>query len=155
MAINLRILAKRVVNKVDSSSSFTKRVKGENYFVILNIDNVVVKMQSTCFKGKVMIMYQSVDNLKTYTSIFKKILVDHEGFQKLALVILEALAPHHSNKIGNYIKFISFSCDAKFKYENGDNPCVIKINLSNIRVCEKISFPPYLVSIGVFVTCKV
>jgi predicted aspartyl protease len=62
MATNFWILSKRVVNKLDSSSSFTKRVKGENYFVILNIDDVVVKMQGTCFKGKVMNMYQSVDN---------------------------------------------------------------------------------------------
>jgi hypothetical protein len=62
MATNLGILANRVVNKVDASSSFTKRVKGENYFVILNIDDVVVKMQGDCFIGKVMNMYQSVDN---------------------------------------------------------------------------------------------
>jgi hypothetical protein len=55
-------------------------------------------------------------------------------------VILEALAPHHPNKIGNYIKFISFSCDAKFKYEHGDSPCVIKINLSNIRFVKEINF---------------
>jgi hypothetical protein len=67
-------------------------------------------------------------------------LVDHEGFQKLTLVILEALAPHHSNKIGNYIKFISFSCDVKVNYEHGDSPCVIKINLSNIRFVKKINF---------------
>ncbi len=78
---------------------------------------------------------------KNYTTIFKKILVNHEGFQKLTLVILEALAPpHHSNKIVNYIKFISLSWDAKFKYEHGDSPCVIKINVSSIRFVKEINF---------------
>jgi hypothetical protein len=71
--------------------------------------------------------------------MFKKILVDHEGFQKLTLVNFEALAPHHSNKIGNYINFISFSCDIKFKYEH-DSPCVIKIDLSNIRFVKFFNF---------------
>jgi len=89
-------------------------------------------------------------------------LVDCDNFQIVILVISESFASHHFDKIcvGKYIMIINFSCGAKSKYEHGDSPHVIKINLSSTEIMEIATFPIQIMfmfhdSNAKFVTCKV
>jgi hypothetical protein len=137
-------VAKRVSNEASISSSPTQKVKGDKKkLVVLNIDDVVVKMQGACFEGKVMNRYGSWDIGQSTYKCFKADLVDHDSFQTVTLVISESFASHHSNKIhvGKYIKIINFSCGAKSKYEHGDNPRVIKISLLSTKILKIATFP--------------
>jgi hypothetical protein len=72
--------------------------------------------------------------------------VDHEGFYTITLVISEAFALHHFDKIhvGKCIKVINFNCGAKSKYEHGNNPHVIKVNSSRTEIMEIFIFPVQL-----------
>jgi hypothetical protein len=66
--------------------------------------------------------------------------MDHKGFefQTITLVILEAFAPHHFDKIHvtKCIKVINFNCGVKSKYKHGNSFHVIKVNSSRIVIME-------------------
>jgi hypothetical protein len=115
-------------------------MKGKKFFIMLNIDDVEIKMQGACFKGKVMNRYGSWNHGKFTYKCLSANVMDHKGFefQTITLVILEAFAPHHFDKIHvtKCINVINFNCGAKSKYKHGNNFHVIKVNSSRIEIME-------------------
>jgi hypothetical protein len=88
--------------------------------------------------------------------------MDHKGFQTITLVILEAFALHHFNKVHvkKCIKVINFNCAAKSKYEHGNNLHVIKVNSFKTKIVEILLFLVQLMFMHChliidFVVCRV
>lgn len=138
MAANGNVI-KKVSNEASFFSSPTKITKGDQKeLVVLNIDDVAVKMQGTCFERKVMNCYGSWDINKSTYKCLHAYLVNCDNFQTITLVILESFALHHFDKIcvGKYIRIINFNCGAKSKYGHGDSSHVIKIGSLNTKIME-------------------
>jgi hypothetical protein len=139
-------IGKRVASEASSSFGLIKRVKGERKLLVFGINDVATKMQGGCSKGKILSRYVGWDNGKFSYKCFQVDLVNHEGFQTITLMVLEAFVLHHLDKIctHKYVKIVNFNCGSKSKYDHGNNLHVINTCFHQ----HKISFvlpPPHIV----------